>query len=89
MKNLLLALDKLEKSYPLIIINGDLLFDTHHIEQLFQLKNKNALYTKKAYFINEKGIKISVHNNKIKNIISKGILSFFPEYILWIMSIKY
>lgn len=77
-ESFLLALDKLEKSYPLIIINGDLLFDTYHIEQLLQLKNKNALYTKKAYFINEKGIKISVQNNKIKNIISKGVLSLFP-----------
>ena len=43
-----------------------------------QLKNVNALYSKKAYFINEKGIKLDVQNNKINQIISKSVLSLFP-----------
>ena len=77
-ESFLLGIENLKNKLPLIVINGDLLFDTHHIEQLMQLNNTNALYSKKAYFINEKGIKLDVQNNKINKIISKSVLSLFP-----------
>jgi len=77
-ESFLLGVEKLENKSPLIVINGDVLFDTHHIEQLIQVGNKNACFTKKAYFINEKGIQLEVKNNNIENIISKSVLSLFP-----------
>ena len=38
-ESFLLGVERIKESCPLIVINGDLLFDTHHIEQLIQLKN--------------------------------------------------
>ena len=74
-ESFLLGIERINESLPLIVINGDLLFDTHHIEQLIQLKNQDVCFTKKAYFINEKGIQILVQNNNLNYLNYYGLIN--------------
>lgn len=74
----LIALEKINLNIPTIVINGDIFFDVFHLEKIFENLEKNIIFSKLAYSINEKGIKLKAKITKFDSIIEKTSLSDFP-----------